>query len=68
MELDRIDVHRVVGDRLSRLREIDDFGQLLLDELRIRGANEIEHSADRILRQVGEPRTRQQLDDLGGQV
>ena len=68
MELDRIDVHRVVGDRLPRLREIDDFGQRLLDELGIRGAKEIEHPADRILRQVGEPRTRQQLDDLGGQV
>ena len=38
MELHRIDVHRVVGDRLPRLGEIDDLGQRLLDELGIDAA------------------------------
>ena len=68
MELHRIDVHRLVGDRLPRLGEVDQLGDALLHELGIGRAQKVEHPADRILGQVGELGPGQQFDHLGGQI
>ncbi len=68
MELHGIDVHRHAGDRFLRFGQVHQLGNALLGELGIGRAQKVEHLADGILGQVGEPGPGQQFNDLGGQI
>ncbi len=68
MQLDRIDVHRLVADRLPGFRQVDDFREALLGEVRIHAAQRLERLPYRVLRQIGQPWMRQKLHDPGREV
>ena len=55
MQLDRIDVHRFVADRLPGFRQVDDFREPLLGEVRIHAAQRLERLPYRVLREIGQP-------------
>ncbi len=61
------EIHRVAGNGRG-LSQIDDFRERSFVELLERRAECLEHSADRILRQGGQTRARQQLDHVTGKV
>ncbi len=68
MQLERVHVQGIVADGLPCFSEIDDLRKLPFVEVRVNGSKKLEDSADRVLREIGELRPREQFHDLCGEV
>ena len=65
VQLERIDVQRVITDRLACLGEVDDLGKNRRREAGVDRAELLEDLSDRVFGQVVQMRPGQQLDDPG---